>query len=68
MNYEKLVRVLRHHAFDDRTDVKEAQFKDVLGRAIEHKVKGFVAELRGQYSGLTCRELAMSGTCETDWY
>ncbi len=67
MNYENLVRKIRQSPklfADDSVKIDrvlaEAKRRMLATRKSETKV--------GQWSGLTRRELAQSGTCETDWY
>jgi len=69
---EKAVRAIRQKIFDYPVE-KEDQAGRVLdylkkrmfrGRAIVEREQGKVV---GKYSGLTRRELAKTGTCETDW-
>jgi hypothetical protein len=67
MDYEKLVRCIRRdpRLFDTEDDHK---IHRILGKAVRHKVAHYGKPNTGVYSGLTKRELAASGTCETDWF
>jgi len=63
---------MRRAIFDYDDTPKEAQAERVLAYLKERKMRGVRAERnaasRGPYSGLSRRELRMTGTCETDWY
>jgi hypothetical protein len=69
MDYAKLVRNLRRHdlLFDSADDHK---IHRILRKALTLQAKRFEQKKAsvGRYSGLTKRELAQSGTCETDWF
>lgn len=68
MNYDRAIRRIRNNW--EILDSDKGQ--RVLGKLLEarrkFREKNDKPEPRGQYSGLTKRELGMSGTCETDWY
>lgn len=67
MDYDKLIRRLRNDPllFDSDDDHK---IHRILGKALERRRSSTATPKRGPYSGLTQKELALSGTCETDWY
>ena len=69
MNYERLIRQIRNSPllFDSDDDHK---IHRILGKAQHMRAKRRVnqPQSRGPYSGMTRRELAMSGTCEPDWF
>ena len=69
MTSEQALRRIRQRIFDYPED-KEAQADRVLAylkkRMLRNRTN--IIELKGQYSGLTKRELVLTGTCETDWY
>ena len=69
MNYERLIRQIRNSPllFDSDDDHK---IHRILGKAQAIRAKRRVdpPQARGPYSGMTKRELAMSGTCEPDWF
>lgn len=69
MKYERLLRRLRQRIFDYPPD-KEAKADRVI-QAVKDRVMKQGRQpppARGPFSGLTRRELAASGTCETDWF
>lgn len=63
---------MRCRIFDYDDTPKETQAGRVLLYLKARKVRGIrqerQAEPVGPYSGLTRREMHMTGTCETDWY
>ena len=69
---ESALRRMRQRIWDyDGTD-QEAKAERVLRylkkRALRELARSRENAPRGPYSGLTRRELAMSRTCETDWF
>ncbi len=68
---ERRIRHLRTIIWDCETEEQEREMDRQL---MEAKASLFKAREReepvqvGPFSGLTRRELAMTGTCETDWY
>lgn len=72
MHYTNLVRRLRNdpRLFDESDEHKIHRIlrKAIRRMAIERRVADKRERKVGPYSGLTSRELASSGTCETDWF
>lgn len=64
---EALTR-LRSCIFEYDNTPKQAKAERVLGYLKARKLRGRPQAPVGPCSGLTRRELAASGTCETDWY
>lgn len=68
---EKALRRMRHKIFDYPPE-QEARADRVLAylktRVMRQRRDARLNAPVGPYSGLTRRELAMTGTCETDWY
>jgi len=69
MNYERLVRKIRQNIFNYEGE-KDIQAGRLLERAKQKMLSNRKNEQpkTGQYSGLTRKELAKTGTCEPDWY
>ena len=67
--YDRLIRRFRN---DPRLWDEDDRVYNLLGKAqaMRRKLRKQDPEPRkvGPYSGMTKRELAMSGTCETDWF
>jgi len=68
---EKQLRQLRRQAMEadypsDELTAIHAQMDEVKKQMAELKAQ--TPEPVGFYSGLTRRELAATGTCETDWF
>ena len=69
--YDWRIRRLRHNPllFDSDEDHK---IHRILGKALARRrklrEKYEPPAAKGQYSGMTKRELAATGTCETDWF
>lgn len=71
MNYSKLVSRIRNKVFDYPPEMDEKVtrvLRKCVAKKIEQRDKAAGPEPKGPYSGLTRRELALTGTCETDWY
>jgi hypothetical protein len=71
VNIDKAIRRIRNSGV--LFDVNEAyadKASRILGLLLTARAKRHKQGLEpvGPYSGLTKRELAASGTCETDWY
>jgi len=68
MNYERLLRRLRTNIFD-YTGEQESKADRLLLKIKNKVIKARKIErIVGPYSGLTKKELNITGTCETDWY
>ena len=69
MNYDKIIRQIRNSPllFDSEDDHK---IHRILRKALSMARKRREQQPRsvGVYSGLTRQELALSGTCEADWF
>lgn len=68
--YARLSRILDSLAF--LVDAENETRLDKLRAKVRAKARSLKGaspiEKTGPFSGLTKRELAMSGTCETDWF
>ena len=66
-NSARALRQIRQRIFN-YPDHKEEQADRVLAYLKMRSLRDQCPVPVGPYSGLTRRELAMTGTCETDWF
>ena len=69
---QRMLRALRRKVFDYEDEGKDEKCGRLITRCKARLAPRWKAQdearARGPYSGLTRRELAASGTCETDWF
>jgi hypothetical protein len=65
---EKSIRSFRLRCFD----MSESEYEREAAKVAEWKKELFAlrdsVDTKGPFSGLTKKELSMSGTCESDWF
>jgi len=67
MNSEQLLRRIRQNVFS-YPQSKDNQLTVVIEYLKLRVARNKPSPTTGKYSGLTARELSLTGTCETDWY